>query len=248
MARHPDGKLWLYANTGFGAVDTENRQELGQFESQLDTSKIDQVAGAGDVSGDGYPDLLARVGDSVWLLVGHPAGFIDEAYPIADSGWARRTLIAPGDMTGDGPLDLLARDDADGRIYLYRGESDADTGGTVPSQPGQRHTRRVRGQKLADGQPPDDHRAGRRRRRRCHRPVGGHRRRPERRPPLLSDPARRLRRRRPGEGRLGLQGDRHDRLGADFPVHRQRAVLIPARQGVSAAARSVHVRSRLGDA
>ncbi|MEU8974735.1 FG-GAP-like repeat-containing protein [Streptomyces monashensis] len=133
VARHPDGKLWVYANTGFGAVDTENRQELGQFESQLDTSKIDQVAGAGDVSGDGYPDLLARVGDSVWLLVGHPAGFIDEAYPIADSGWAKRTLIAPGDMTGDGPLDLLARDDADGKIYLYRGESDADTGGTVPA-------------------------------------------------------------------------------------------------------------------
>lgn len=133
VARHPDGGLWMYPNTGFGAVDTDNRQEMSQFESQLDTAKIDQIVGAGDVSGDGHPDLLARVGDSVWLLTGHPAGFIDEAYPIADSGWAKRTLIAPGDMTGDGPLDLLARDDADGKIYLYRGEADEDTGGTKPA-------------------------------------------------------------------------------------------------------------------
>ncbi|GAU65969.1 hypothetical protein SSP35_02_03380 [Streptomyces sp. NBRC 110611] len=130
VARHPDGKLYVYANTGFGAVDTENRQEIEQFDTQLDTAKIDQIAGAGDVSGDGHPDLLARVGDSVWLLVGHPYGYIAEAYPIADSGWAKRTLIAPGDMTGDGPVDLMARDDADGKIYLYRGEADEEAGGT----------------------------------------------------------------------------------------------------------------------
>ncbi|MFF4607405.1 DNRLRE domain-containing protein [Streptomyces sp. NPDC001339] len=133
VARHPDGKLWIYANTGFGAVDTENRQEMEGFDTQLDTAKIDQLVGAGDISGDGHPDLLARVGDSVWLLVGHPYGYITEAYPIADSGWAKRTLIAPGDMTGDGPIDLMARDDADGKIYLYRGEADEETGGTKPA-------------------------------------------------------------------------------------------------------------------
>ncbi len=133
VARHPDGKLWIYANTGLGAVDTENRQELTQFEAALDTAKIDQIAAVGDISGDGHPDLLARVGDSVWLLVGHPAGFIDEAYPIADSGWAKRTLIAPGDMTGDGQMDLLVRDDATGQLLLHRGEADEDTGGTTPA-------------------------------------------------------------------------------------------------------------------
>ncbi|MEU3539969.1 FG-GAP repeat domain-containing protein [Streptomyces paromomycinus] len=109
-----------------------NRWELTQFDDALETRTIDQVVSGGDITGDGHPDLLARVGDSVWLLVGSPLGYIDEAYPLADSGWARRTLVAPGDMTGDGRADLLVRDDADGKLYLYRGEADEDTGGTLP--------------------------------------------------------------------------------------------------------------------
>ncbi|TBO59623.1 VCBS repeat-containing protein [Streptomyces kasugaensis] len=133
VTRHPDGKLWVYPNTGFGTVDPDNRWELTQFDEALNTARIDQLASAGDLTGDGQPDLLAKVGDSVWLLVGSPLGYIEEAYPLADSGWAKRTLIAPGDMTGDGQADLLVRDDTDGKLYLYRGEADDDTGGTKPA-------------------------------------------------------------------------------------------------------------------
>lgn len=133
VARHPDGRLWVYPNTGFGAVDTANRWELTQFDEALDTRAVDQIVSGGDLTGDGHPDLLARVGDRVWMLVGSSLGYIDEAFPVADSGWARRTLVAPGDMTGDGRADLLVRDDTDGKLYLYRGEADEDTGGTLPA-------------------------------------------------------------------------------------------------------------------
>ncbi|MEV6672744.1 VCBS repeat-containing protein [Streptomyces sp. NPDC051162] len=133
LARHSDGRIWVYPNTGFGIVDTENRQELMQFTPQLDTARIGQFASLGDVTGDGAPDLLARVGDALWFLAGHPAGFIDDAYPIADTGWSHRDLVAPGDLTGDGHADLLVRDNAAGQLLVHHGKPDADTGGIEPA-------------------------------------------------------------------------------------------------------------------
>lgn len=41
---------------------------------------------------------------------------------IGASGWDAMTLTAPGDA--DGRPDLLARDTGDGRLRLYRGQSD----------------------------------------------------------------------------------------------------------------------------
>ncbi|GCD41950.1 hypothetical protein GKJPGBOP_01608 [Streptomyces paromomycinus] len=132
VARHADGTLWVYANTGFGEIDTDNAQEFTQFAPELDPAKITQITSLGDITGDDYPDLLARVGDGLWFLAGHPKGYVEDAYPLADSGWGRRDLVAPGDLTGDGRPDLLVRDDTTGQILLHHGAADAATGGTDP--------------------------------------------------------------------------------------------------------------------
>ncbi|MEU2790946.1 VCBS repeat-containing protein [Streptomyces sp. NPDC007100] len=132
VARHADGRLWVYANTGFGEIDTDNAQEFTQFVPELDPTKITQITSLGDITGDDYPDLLARVGDGLWFLAGHPKGYVEDAYPLAESGWGRRDLVAPGDLTGDGRPDLLVRDDTTGQVLLHHGAADAATGGTDP--------------------------------------------------------------------------------------------------------------------
>ncbi|MGK5731849.1 DNRLRE domain-containing protein [Streptomyces sp. URMC 124] len=151
IARHPDGKLWIYENTGFGAVDTDNRQELRQFTSRqeppgpqepeevgtspslsdspaFDPAKISRIVSLGDATGDGVPDLLARVGDSLWFLAVHPGGYINDSHPVADSGWGRLDFLAPGDLSGDGLPDLVTRDNATGQLVAHHGAPGEDGG------------------------------------------------------------------------------------------------------------------------
>ena len=80
----------------------------------------------GDFSGDGKPDLLARDGDGRLLMYrGNGAGGVRRARaePSA-AGWGRsRRCFAPGDFSGDGKPDVLARD-TDGALLMYRGDGD----------------------------------------------------------------------------------------------------------------------------
>ncbi|MFC7636612.1 hypothetical protein ACFQWA_11150 [Streptomyces thermogriseus] len=40
---------------------------------------------------------------------------------IGDEGWSGLELFAPGDATGDGRVDLIARDTSTGVLYRYNG-------------------------------------------------------------------------------------------------------------------------------
>ena len=79
---------------------------------------------AGDFSGDGKPDLLARRPDGVLLLYrGNGAGgwVTGKGEPVG-SGWQSFTAVLPGgDFSGDGRPDVLARR-GDGTLLLYRGD------------------------------------------------------------------------------------------------------------------------------
>ena len=79
----------------------------------------------GDFSGDGKPDLLARDPDGRLLMYrGDGAGGWSGTPQTVGSGWAPFTaLLAPGDFTGDGKPDVLARN-GDGTLLLYRGDGD----------------------------------------------------------------------------------------------------------------------------
>ena len=78
----------------------------------------------GDFNGDDKPDLLVRRADGALLLYrGNGAGgwLTGMGEPIG-SGWEAFTaLLSPGDFTGDGKPDVLARR-PDGGLLLYRGD------------------------------------------------------------------------------------------------------------------------------
>ncbi|WP_266943653.1 FG-GAP-like repeat-containing protein [Streptomyces sp. NBC_00555] len=125
-------KLWVYPNTGLGAVDTVNRTELSVFdEANAHWSDADRVAAAGDVDGDGAPDLLVRQGAQLWLYYGSAMGYLDFTAPVAvggagGAGWEGLTVVAPGDTDGDGLADLWVRDDATGELFAVHGSAGGD--------------------------------------------------------------------------------------------------------------------------
>lgn len=77
-----------------------------------------------DFNGDWVGDVLARVtfsGD-LRLYAGTTAGRLAAAVRIG-TGWnGLVTLETAGDLDGDGPLDVLAREASTGSLWLYRGD------------------------------------------------------------------------------------------------------------------------------
>ena len=77
----------------------------------------------GDFSGDGLPDLLARAADgTVYLYRGNGVGGWLLPRATVGTGWQQYTaLTSPGDFTGDGRADVLART-ADSTLYVIPGD------------------------------------------------------------------------------------------------------------------------------
>jgi serine protease len=82
---------------------------------------ITMVVAAGDMNGDGKPDVLARDnGGVLWLYQGNGrGGWLGRVQ--AGNGWNGMTsIVGAGDMNGDGRNDVLARDGS-GALWLYQG-------------------------------------------------------------------------------------------------------------------------------
>ena len=120
------GRLWLYpvrrAGGGFAT-----RQQAGRGWQGMDA-----VVGAGDVSGDGVPDVLARERGTGSLYL----------YRRTATGWGTRVrlgggwqvmnaVLGAGDLTGDGRPDVLAREKSTGYLWLYPGASSGVLGPRV---------------------------------------------------------------------------------------------------------------------
>ncbi len=72
----------------------------------------------GDVTGDGYADVLMRdAGGVLWLAPGTRSGALGSRRPIGP-GWGGYTLAPAGNLTAGGRPDLLARDPA-GVMWLF---------------------------------------------------------------------------------------------------------------------------------
>lgn len=132
LARKPDGTLWFYAGTGRVSASSEGYAPA----VRIGTGWNDyiQVLGAGDLNGDGRPDLLARDrSGNLWRYNG--TGTVrgtNEGYAprtlIGRGGWDGFTaLAAPGDYDGDGRNDILAWA-PDGRLSLWRGTGNGTLG------------------------------------------------------------------------------------------------------------------------
>lgn len=143
-------RLWLHPNTGYGFAcsdctsDVHDKQELTVYDpANNHWQNADQVLAIGDIDGPldvdsdgaddipGYPDLLVRQGDLLWLYFGAPDNRLDtdrEPILIGPDSWRSMDLFAPGDTNGDGRVDLGARDRTTGNLYVYRGTGDDGDG------------------------------------------------------------------------------------------------------------------------
>jgi hypothetical protein len=115
IARNPAGALLKYG-TNFGG------QYFGPFQIGSGWNGFDLVLAPGDLSGDGFPDLVARrpTGELYLYRTNGAGGFL-RGSTVIGTGWQGfTTVLGPGDFSGDGKPDLIARR-ANGELYLYRG-------------------------------------------------------------------------------------------------------------------------------
>lgn len=115
IARDSAGRLWNYPTDGRGSW-------LAKTLIAPSFPAVPEVLAPGDFSGDGIPDLMSRSMSTGALTLhrGTGSGTLGAGVGIG-SGWHSFTaVIAPGDLDGDGAVDILGRDRT-GTMWLYPG-------------------------------------------------------------------------------------------------------------------------------
>ncbi|WP_159618097.1 FG-GAP-like repeat-containing protein [Arthrobacter zhaoguopingii] len=129
IARKPDGTLWLYRGTGTSPALLSAPVRIGTG----GWTAFNLLSGAGDYTGDGRADLLARKPDGgLWLYQGTgnvsttSTGYLP-GRKIA-SGWAGYTdIVGASDFNRDGKTDLVGFK-ADMSLWFFAGTAMKDDG------------------------------------------------------------------------------------------------------------------------
>jgi hypothetical protein len=97
--------------------------------TNLDLSRANLVLNVGDWNRDGHGDVAYReTSGTLYLALGNGAGGFSGRYSLG-SGWGAATMIAaPGDMNGDGRMDLIAQ--LGGVMKLWAGNGATGVAGT----------------------------------------------------------------------------------------------------------------------
>ncbi|MFE5594233.1 FG-GAP-like repeat-containing protein [Streptomyces sp. NPDC056549] len=114
------GKLWLYPGNGSGGLGARKLIGSGGWNG------MGRLAAFGDLTGDGRSDLLGveKATGRLWLYPGTSSGGLGARKLIGNAGWnGMNALLGAGDMTGDGRVDLVAREKATGKLWVYPGTS-----------------------------------------------------------------------------------------------------------------------------
>ncbi|WP_206309354.1 VCBS repeat-containing protein [Streptomyces sp. A0642] len=120
VGRDASGTLWYHQAKSAGPFAAKVRVGGGW-------NTYNQLNGAGDLTADGKPDLIARdTAGTLWLYRGtgnSTTPFATRA--MIGKGWNSYSRLAgTADLTADGNPDLIARDNA-GTLWLYRGTGKA---------------------------------------------------------------------------------------------------------------------------
>lgn len=118
MARESTGRLWLYPGNGTGGF-------LPRVAYGYGWNGMTSILGVGDFNSDGAMDLAARdTAGQLWLYAGNGTGGWLLGRTLIGTSWQRFTaLVAPWDFSGDGNVDVMARNSL-GQLYLYQGDGD----------------------------------------------------------------------------------------------------------------------------
>lgn len=115
------GSLYRYPGNGLGGFKA--RQLVGN-----NWRVMSLVTGIGDLSGDGFPDIVARDSSArLWLYYGTRTGDVGSRILLGGGWQVMNALVGVGDLSGDGRPDLVARDTA-GRLWLYPGTASGRLG------------------------------------------------------------------------------------------------------------------------
>lgn len=122
------GKLWVYPGDGYGAVNIDKRREILLPAGAPSPASIDQIMAAGDITGDGKTDFLARAGTELWALVGYHGATISSATRLTSTLWDTRDIVTVEDVSGDGVADMIYRSDPNAALRLRKGIANASGG------------------------------------------------------------------------------------------------------------------------
>ncbi len=118
----------LVGLTADGTVRLYRAQSTGTFSAPTVVTTdvpatIDQLDVSGDLTGDDRTDLIVRAGGKLYVLGMDLGGNVTRRIQVGTSdGWNYfTTILAPGDIDGDGNSDLLGLA-ADGTLYRYSGD------------------------------------------------------------------------------------------------------------------------------
>ncbi|MER5308892.1 N-acetylmuramoyl-L-alanine amidase [Streptomyces sp. NPDC002773] len=118
IAREKSGLLWLYQGTGVPATPFATRTRVG-----AGWQAYNAIVSTGDLSGDGKADLIARdTAGVLWSYTGTGKATSPFATRVrVGSAWGGyNSIVGPSDLSGDGKVDLIARDGS-GTLWSYKG-------------------------------------------------------------------------------------------------------------------------------
>ncbi|WP_172967822.1 FG-GAP-like repeat-containing protein [Micromonospora sp. WMMA2032] len=126
IARHAQSKdLHLYKGNGAGGFQSGTGSAFSN-----DWKAFDTIFSPGDFSGDGRPDVIARNAQTknLHLYKGNGAGgFQGGTGGVFSNDWkAFDTIFSPGDFSGDGKPDIIARNAQTKNLHLYKGNGAGD--------------------------------------------------------------------------------------------------------------------------